>query len=377
MADTDSPPDPGDRDARSVDANAAEMMRGGHVPGLVMAIVARDRVLHLAAHGLADVAAGRPVVPATDFLWFSMTKIVTATAALRMADESTLDLDAPVDRYVPHLRTRRTRQPLVRQLLDHTAGLANPAPIRWVHPAGSPGPDPAEFLARLLARRSAAPREPGRQARYSNLGYLMLAQVIAAAAGGPFEDHIVRSVLGPAGMHRTGFAYRPGADRAIGYVRAPLPAGALLRAVLPRGIVGARHGAHVSLRPFLVDGAGYGGLVGAVGDAARFLRLHLRDGEIDGNRIITPATARAMRRITARGDRFDHALGWFRERGTDGRDHVEHFGAGAGFWNVMRIYPDRGIGVVLMANTTARYRFEPLLDDIARNWSTADDATTS
>ena len=89
-------------------------------------------------------------------------------------------------------------------------------------------------------------------------------------------------------------------------------------------------------------GASYGGLVGHVADASRFLRMHLRDGELDGQRVLAAQTSRRMRVIDQPGKPFDHGIGWFR-RPTSNREHwVEHFGAGAGFWNVMRLYPDAG-----------------------------------
>ena len=75
--------------------------------------------------------------------WFSITKIVTATAAMRLAERGVLDLDTPVSGHVPALRQVRpagwARRITARHLLTYSAGLANPIPVRWVHPAGQPG----------------------------------------------------------------------------------------------------------------------------------------------------------------------------------------------------------------------------------------------
>jgi CubicO group peptidase (beta-lactamase class C family) len=336
------------------------MMRADHVPGLSMAVVNRDRLLYAAGVGYADIADRRPATPDTAYLWFSMSKIVTATAAMRLADDGRLDLDAPVADYVDHLRAPRPRQPTVRQLLDHTAGLGNPLPIRWVHPADATPPDPEALLRRQMRRRRAYRYPVGSGARYSNVGYLAVGQVIAQAAGRPFPDYLHDAVLGPAGMTRTGYRYRSGADAATGYVRAPRIADPFLRLLLPGGIAGPRHGAYLSLHRFHVDGPAYGGLVGDVLDAARFLRLHLRDGELDGARVLAPDSARAMREVTRAGKPFTHGIGWFRRPTTGRGDWVEHFGAGAGFWNVMRLYPGRDLGVVVMTNSTMTYDFEEL-----------------
>lgn len=104
----------------------------------------------------------------------------------------------------------------------------------------------------------------------------------------------------------------------------------------------------------------YGGLIGDLVDPARFVLLHLQDGERDGQRVLQPSTARAMRVIDRPGKPFWHGLGWFRAP-AQRSDYVEHWGVGAGFWNVMRLYPDAGMGVVLMTNSTTRPPFAPVL----------------
>jgi CubicO group peptidase (beta-lactamase class C family) len=336
------------------------MMRSSSVPGLSMAVVSREGLLFAAGYGFADRVMQRPATASTAYLWFSMTKTVTATAALRLADEGSLDLSAPVGDYVDYLRAPGRTQPSVRQLLTHTAGLGNPLPIRWAHAAGDPAPGPEALLRRLMGRRRAYRFPVGQAARYSNVGYLAAGQIIASAAGMPFEAYVRRSVLRPLGMDRTGFGPSTGRISATGYIKAPRIADPLLRRLLPDGIAGDRHGGYLALNPFAVDGPAYGGLVGDVLDAGRFLRMHLRDGELDGSRILAPHSARSMRAIDRPGKPFDHGIGWFRRPTKASGQWVEHFGTGAGFWNVMRLYPDRGLGVVVMTNSTAGYDFEPL-----------------
>ena len=337
----------------------AAMMRESHVPGLSMAVVSPDSLLFAGGFGTADLATFTPTSPRTAYLWFSMSKIVTATAAMRLADDGRLDLDVPAREYVPYLAGRSTGQPTVRQLLTHTSGLRNPMPIRWVHPPDAAPPDPTASLRRLISRRRGYGWREG-SAHYSNVGYLAVGQVIAAAAGMPFQSFVEQAVLGPAGMSRTGFAYQPEAAAAVGYIRARRIADPLLRGILPAGVVDDRQGRFLALKRFYVDGPAYGGLVGDVLDAGRFLRLHLRDGEIDGRRVLKPDTARAMRIIDNPGKPFAHGIGWFRRPTTGKGDWVEHFGAGAGFWNVMRLYPDQGLGMVVMTNSTTTYDFDSL-----------------
>jgi CubicO group peptidase (beta-lactamase class C family) len=344
-------------------ATIAAQMDRHHVPGLSIAVTDADRLLFAEGFGRADLATQRPATPDTRYLWFSMTKIATATAALQLADQGRLDLDAPVSSVVPAYRARSGEQPRIRQLLDHTAGAANPLPVRWVLPADAADADVAAFARRVLDRHPRPTRPAGAPAHYSNLGYLLLAEIISRVTGTPFEEHLREDLLQPAGMTDTGFTRDGSADHATGYVRLPRALSPALRAALPAGIVGDRHGQQVALRPFRVAGAGYGGLIGSVTDAARLVRLHLADGVIDGSRLLAPDTAHAMRTITTPGRPFDLGLGWFR-RPADGPaqpSFVEHWGTGGGFRNAMRLYPDLGLGLVVMANTTRAYDHDALM----------------
>jgi len=338
---------------------------GRAVPGIAAAIVGPGGVLDAAACGDADLAAGRPASADMVCPWFSMTKMVTATMAMRLADHGLLDLDRPVAPLVPELAVmepRRYRERITpRHLLAHSSGIANPVPVRWIHPADRPGPDQAALLRRLLARHHRLRFEPGARSSYSNLGTLVLGQALSAAAGRPYADLVRGEILGPLGMGMTGFAYSPEmeAQAATGYHPRRSP----MRLLLPRWVIGEPAGRWVSFHRFLLDGAAYGGLVGPVRDAARFLRMHLRDGELDGTRILSPGAAASMRRITTPGRRYDLGLGWFRPAGARGADppFVEHLGGGAGFFNVIRIYPTREVGIAVMGNAT---RYD--IDAVAR-----------
>jgi hypothetical protein len=91
----------------------------------------------------------------------------------------------------------------------------------------------------------------------------------------------------------------------------------------------------VALRPFLLDGQAYSGLVGSLEDAARFLRMHVCDGALDGTRVLAAESATRMRQIIVGGRRRDLGLGWFRPAShrTDDPPFVEHLGGGAGELN--------------------------------------------
>jgi len=338
-------------------------------PGLAAAVVTADGAVEFVTSGLADVGTGRPVTARTTFLWFSMTKIVTATAAMMLADRGALDLDTPVIGHVPEMGVLRGPGSLItaRHLLAHSSGLANPPPIRWVRPAAAPPPDSRSFLARLLHRHRRLRSRPGETASYSNLGYLILGELIASCAGRPFCEFVRRELLGPLGMSRTGFEHAQApADLATGYWRLPPGGRTALRLLLPPGIVGQRAGGLVAFRPFYVNGPPYGGLVGDVHDAARFLSLHLGDGAAHGKRLLSAQSAVAMRTLTTNGSKLSTGLGWWRRHDADdGSGLVEHLGGGGAYRNLMRLYPASGRAVVMFGNLTS-YPVEHLTAAVLR-----------
>jgi len=337
-------------------------------PSIAVAQVTKDDAPRIVVAGMSDLASGRPATARTAYHWFSMTKLVTATAVVQLADRGILDLDSTVGAIYPPfaqlIPTEFSSRVTVRHLLSHSSGLANPIPVSWVHAADEPGPDPERFVAELLRRHRRLRFAPGARASYSNLGYLVLGQAIVRTARISFEEYVRRNILEPLSMSRTGFSVlsKEEADDATGYHARLSWSRPFLRFLVPSNVRGPVDGRFVSFRPFAVHGAAYGGLVGSVEDAARFLQTHLRDGEIGGSRILSERATREMRVVSTMGRRFDLGLGWFRPARSrhDVPAFVEHIGGGLAYFADMRAYPAEGSGVVVMGNST-RFDYESVI----------------
>jgi CubicO group peptidase (beta-lactamase class C family) len=127
----------------ALEAYIQEKTRSSSVLGLSVSVIKGDRVVWERGFGFADLATSNPAIPQTSHLWFSMTKIATARAVLRLAEGGNLGLDAPVTDYFADFSiVSQPVQVSVRHLLSHSSGLANPLPIR----AGTPHP-PSPFPA--------------------------------------------------------------------------------------------------------------------------------------------------------------------------------------------------------------------------------------
>ncbi|RDD88174.1 serine hydrolase [Streptomyces parvulus] len=162
--------------------------------------------------GVRDLAGGRPALADARFRAGSVTKVVTAATVLRLAAEGRVDLDAPVQRYLPGLFTPEFRKPIsVRQLLNHTSGLR----------AGDGlGDDFAEVYAHrfdtlppwrvAVSSIAKGPEfEPGKRQHYLNINYTFLGLLIEKVTGRTYAAEATRLVLRPAGMRHT---YFPGTD---------------------------------------------------------------------------------------------------------------------------------------------------------------------
>jgi len=328
-----------------------EIAARGGTPALAFAAVGGGRIALATALGTADLARGTTASPETPFLWFSVTKLFTATAVMQLVERGRVDLDVSARRWVPSFVVEGG-EPTVRQLLGHTAGLANPIPITWIHLAAEPGPELDALVGRLLARHRRLRFEPGARYAYSNLGYLVLGQLVERVSGERYGQVVKRHVLDALGCAASGFD-PPRAPAATGYTRTFSLMRAVGRAMLDRRFFAGTRDGFEAFRPFLVDGAPYGGLVGTVPDVARFLGAHLGGGCFEGRRILSEASAAAMRepQRDLRGRPLPVGLGWhLGELG--GEPFAYHLGGGAGFRSELRMYPRLGCGVAVVANET-------------------------
>ncbi|MCZ7686047.1 MAG: beta-lactamase family protein [Sandaracinaceae bacterium] len=228
--------------------------RAGGSPGWAAAIFERGGVRRAWLWGAADLRDASAITLATPFRWWSVTKVVTATAVLALADRGALRLDDPVSRHVPWFRPRPAGAAVtVEHLLAHTAGLASPSPLGWVHPPERERRTPDQLVRETFERHAELRSPPGERARYSNLGYLLLGEIVRRLTRLSFGEHVRRSVLAPAGIASAGFEPRG----AVGHerlrsVRAPVMAALFLPRT--RRLVAYAKDGWVGLTQFEIEG---------------------------------------------------------------------------------------------------------------------------
>lgn len=321
-------------------------------PGVAYGMNRPDGTTLLRVAGKADLATGRAVTPETSFGWFSITKLFTATAVLQLSERGLIDLDAPAAKYLPGMRLQREgREATVRQLLSHTAGIPNPVPLAWIHPADQPGPSLDEMIGQRLGKEPQLDFVPGTKTAYSNLGYVLLGRIVERVSGTAYTRYVEEHVLSPLGCRSSGFA-RP-AGQATAYQEKWSLTGLAAWWMLDHRFMANTVGGYWEIRPLAVDGTPHGGLNGNLDCLLRYGRMALRNGEINNGRLLSPQSVQAMLTPTrtSDGQPAPFGLAW-RFGSVDGEPFATHDGGGGGYRAELRIYPRLGYAVAVMANET-------------------------
>ncbi len=319
------------------------------MPGIAYVHFDPVRVIEERYAGKADIATGRPVDAGTGFHGFSTTKTMTALAVLQLVRKGVIDLDSRAKDLLPTMPYAGDIR--IRHLLTHTAGLPNPLPLAWVHDPSERTFDRDAFFARIFKRHDRVRCAPGERYAYSNLGYILLGQLIERVTGLRYETVVEQRILIPTGAtsDELGFARALSGSHATGYLRSP----SLLSFVLPfmvdtDRLMGERTGRWRSFHPFLVNGASYGGIIGTATGFRAYLQALMR-----GSVLVDDAGRELLFREnrTKDGKRTGMAMGWF--TGTlHGERYVAHAGGGGGYYAEIRLYPDLGRGSALLFNRT-------------------------
>jgi CubicO group peptidase (beta-lactamase class C family) len=169
------------------------------VPGIQYAVVDAEGICFEFNGGLADIGARLPVTAQTTFMAASSTKVITAAAVLQLVQQGKVALDAALSDYYPH--HPYGDQVTVRRLLNQSAGIPNPLPLRWLHPVEAHASFDEEAALQAALRRAPKPAfAPGSKYGYSNLSYWLLGKVVEQASGEPYCAYLRGHLFAPLGI---------------------------------------------------------------------------------------------------------------------------------------------------------------------------------
>jgi serine beta-lactamase-like protein LACTB len=294
------------------------------IPGLSVAVVTERRLRWSNAFGSADLEHFVPATNVTVYRLASVTKPITATAVLQLVEAGKVDLDAPIQRYVPAF-PKKQWPVTVRHLLSHQSGIRNWTDEEFhnTHRFASIEESLAVFKDDPLLF------EPGSRTQYTSLGYNLLGAVVEGVSGKPFLDYLHERVFAPAGM-----------DSARGDD---------VLAIIPNRAAGYQMTAGGELRNSPMSDTSNrtagGGLVATAEDVARFA------GAFQKGTLLKAATTQAAfgRQRTRDRKLTGYSMGWIVGEATD-RTEVYHTGGQPRVSTVLYMVPRSGIAVVLLCN---------------------------
>ncbi len=281
----------------------------------------------------------RPTGEHTLFSVGSVSKTFTATAMMCLVANGTVELDAPVRRYVPELvlpNEQWASEMTVLNLLNHTAGLD----WRLVTDTGDGDDALARFVARLAGLEQLA--APGTRTSYSQVGYNLAGRVIEKVTGLTFERAVGTLLLEPLGLNQILYGMND----------------IMARPSVAMGHNADENGQYAIARQWKDSRANNpgGGVASSVADLLRWARFHLGDGRApDGTEVLPAGLLRQMRDPTAElrasslGDAI--GIGWFL-RDIGGVRTAGHAGSGNGQFAELLLVPDRDFAVVTAANAS-------------------------
>lgn len=355
-------------DIDELEAYFNDLVAYGDPAGFTFMVVKDGQAVYNNAFGLADGPAQIQATSDTIYRWWSTTKIFTAVAIFQLQEEGLLDIDDEVDEYLPFFSVRyrsdADRRITIKHLLNHSSGLPNnvPAVIGWMHLEDEPALDQTALLQKVLPDYSKLIFEPGTKSVYTNVGYMVLGAIIEKVSGEKYEDYVHNHILEPLKMKHTGFIYAQ--DMLSNAAAGMHPLFSIQSGLLPfcygnrlPGFIREIEDGRIWFNRLNADSNPPTGLVGPATDLSRFVTAYLNGGELDGSRILSPASIDQMMRqdyISISGlqvDSTEQGLGW-EICGKGENLCIEHSGGGPGFGSAIRLLPEESLGMVITANST-------------------------
>jgi len=322
-----------------IDAYVEEQLKALNIPGASLAIVEGDQIVHMKGFGVSGPESETPT-PQTPFIICSLTKSVTALAIMQLVEAGKIDLDDPVQLYLPWFTLadpQAAAQITVRHLLNQTSSLSfvdgSMALVNW-----DDSPDANEKQARELA--TFKPTRPvGSAFEYSNVNYNLLGLIIEAASGEEYANYVQSHIFAPLDMTHsyTSKAVARQNGMSTGYISwfgFPMAVPDL---------------------PYASGSLPSGQLISSAEDMAHYMIAQLNGGRYGDAQILSPEGITEMHSPAVDATTMDvdlgyYGMGWFVQQ-TDQGVSLWHDGTGPDYYAYMALLPDQNRGLVLLFNT--------------------------
>ena len=328
-------------DSEEINAFVEDLMEKSSIPGVALTIVKNGRIVHSEGYGHTS-DDGQAVTPQTPFILGSTSKSITALAVMQLVDRGAVELDAPVQRYIPWFTLAdadAAGRITVRHLLTMSSGIPTDGGGEAFRSTRSMS---LEEAVRSLQSTHIA-FEPGTKYEYVNANYAILGLLIETVTGQTYGDYLQQHIFTPLDMHHSytdpelarqaGFAdgYRYWFGRPVAYEMEYLP----------------------QLVP-----AGY--IISTAEDLSRYLTMLLNNGTYNGQTLLSPEGIAELHKPGfeipvgewAKGSSMRYAMGWLVGGPWGEEPTIFHPGSAPSFTATLHLKPDQQLAVVTLINAS-------------------------
>jgi CubicO group peptidase (beta-lactamase class C family) len=309
-----------------------EVIRDEGIASVAVSVARNGEFLWEEGFGWADRERRVRATPHTPYSLASISKPITATAIMILAERGELDIERPANAYLSPTGQVRSFEGsadavTVRRLLSHTSGL--PLHYQFFYEDGGYDAPPSDVS---IQRYGVAVHPPGARYAYSNIGYGVLDRMVETVSGRSFGEFLQSEVFAPLGMHRSSLDIRPGLEE----------------------YAAARYHSDQSRVPFYAfDHPGASAVYASAHDLVRFGLFHMGIPLEDQREILSASAREAMQRLeTPAGSPRGYGLGWIVAEDHGGYRQIAHSGGMPGVSTQLQLYPDEGLAIAVVTNGT-------------------------
>lgn len=318
-----------DKKIMQIDDYIRTEMKAAHIPGLALGIVEGEQIIHLKGYGHID-DHDRPVTAQTPFILGSTTKSFTAMAIMKLVEEGKIDLDTPIQTYLPSIKITAT-QITVRNLLNQTSGI-------------STAPNRNDGVWKVNKENI------GRVFEYSNENYKLLGQIITSVTNRPYSEFITNNIFTPLEMKQSYTSQTLAKENGLasGY----------------RTWFGFNIPNHL---PYNEDDLPAGFLISSAEDMAHYLIAQMNYGQYLDQTLLSHSSMEEMHQPSVKapimGEDSFYGMGWF-NMPTNGVPTIRHSGEVPNYHSTMIMMPNEKYGIILLANINNSILISGLIERI-------------
>ncbi|TSI11075.1 serine hydrolase [Lysinibacillus sp. BW-2-10] len=315
---------------KQIDNYILAEMKAAHIPGISLGIVKDEEIIHLKGYGHID-DSGNPVTAQTPFILGSTTKSFTAMAIMKLVEEGKIDLDAPIQTYLPTIKITNTKI-TVRNLLNQTSGI-------------SIAPNHKDDTWKIKNENI------GRVFEYSNENYKLLGKIITSVTNKPYGEFITTNIFSPLEMKHsyTSQTLAKKNGLASGY----------------RTWFGFNIANQLPYNN--EDDLPAGFLISSAEDMAHYLIAHMNHGQYNNQTLISNSSIEEMHQPIVRapimGEDSYYGMGWFNIP-INGISTIRHSGEVPNYHSTMIMMPNEKYGIIILANINNSILISGLIERI-------------